>query len=414
MFDAHFHERLPEDVEEVLASAGIETRRQVLVDRIRNNKISMDGIPIPTSLLPRVFPGSYRCVIEDTCRKATEQHFKWLSSQTDEDVLNGLKLNNALVRVGVLRNIPDVLTGVIRYDLAVVGEPSISNPPVFIELNALNYHGPAWNHRLPKAYLEAFPELSDLVDFHDVMSDFDANFSEIARNKKVLMVIEEDPEYEEYTTFANEMEARDFQVHVISDNEMKEAVKERRIKMYPDRAIYNGRHYDMLFLRTYDDTLGVNKNRSVLRNIVQSGVPIHDHPAVLLLEDKLRVAKPVTRRMMKMLKHNPGSHVLKRRIGSGGRGVYVGYSMTQVLSNINPAKWCIQDRYDFNTTETHPTDGDRNKAIIDLAAYFAYKWERGKGLTRGKLSGIMVRSSQTGYVVNLSSGGCFVPVFYKK
>lgn len=411
MFEDHFREDMPIDVLRAITSGDFDSKREKLLASQKRSRFSMDGKILPISFFPRVLTRSYNKTIEDVCRRFTEDFLSRLYNP--DRVPSDLTMFRMLLKDGAIECLPDKLVGGMRYDLALVGRPKHDNPPHVLEVNVLNYHGVGWVPLVRDIYFSAFPELSDILEAHDMNSALAENFSRMG--KSFVMVVEDDPGYEDSSVFRRSMRRYGIDIRAMSDEEFTRRLSDRTLKLSPEGVKVDEKHYDAVYLRAFCDTRQIMRYRSAVREIIRSHVPTYDYLGGLLLEDKLLVSMALDEPMRKKLKTDPSGRVLKKRIGSCGASVYVGEEIKDLINDdIAPRNWCVQEMLKLNTMLTYPSDGVGKLGIVDIGCYVTYSFIKGEGLKDFKVAGIMVRSSQNSYKVNISNGGCFVPVFYRK
>ncbi len=438
MFATHHHETLPDRVSEVLGSIDTGQRNRKLRHRAEIDKISSHGETLPVSVLPRVLPRDYARTVSEVCRLLTRLHLDTLYDPKVNRDLNGSKLATILQEDGALENLPDVLIGTGRYDLAVVGEPSANNPPGVIEFNLLDCGGVGWVPTVNDLYLQVVPELTGLVQEDQFFSSTSKYFRRLGN--KFLMVTDDDLDFEDYALFRRDMAIRDVYFKHITVEDFAKGVLDGTIGLSVDGVTQSTNSYNALYLKGLSMDDEVEANREVVRRIIQSRVPMYEHPSLLLMENKGIIGMlpegrdlsdeeralagkvipenvRLTRELIEKLMEHPEHSVLKKDTGHMGSSVYVGESMIPVLKDIkDPSGWCVQRKYKLNTTEVYPTNGEIGNGIVDLGAYVSFCYdsrmpERDRLLSCG-VSGLLTRASQRSHVVNIKQGGCFVPVYF--
>ena len=96
------------------------------------------------SVIPRILPASYLPAIRRSARDITECLMKILSLP-DRELLailpRGPITDYLIGELGVLKHRPRRLCGSLRFDMAVEGPPTPSNPPVLLEVNEIGFDG---------------------------------------------------------------------------------------------------------------------------------------------------------------------------------------------------------------------------------------------------------------------------------
>ncbi len=445
MFGSHYHETIPEDVRGIFESRR-GNAKQALEARLVERNVTMDGERImPTSYLPRILPKSYEKVVERACRLLTEAMLETAYNSQGELEIAGL--NRSLIRhTTVLQNMPQKAVGTYRFDFAVCGRPSESNPPKLLEANCVDYGGTGWVPDTMQAVLEILPELQRIVNYKDIREGMAENFSEMGGS--MLFITAGEASYPDYALFERGVRQHGIRIGSISDDDFREAHLNGRVKMNSAGIeIKSGSargHYDFIYPRCFTTRGEMAYLREAVNEIIDRQVPLYDNLFGMLLENKSAhpiFAKqaeklfcmddftflknvfvssvPLDDKIKEELAKKQDGKVLKSCDGHMGKKVFAESAMLPVLKGIKrTAGWLVQDFVRINTAELEPLDSEAFRGIVDLSVYVSYVFDSSKQkrerMQEFSVSGYLCRSSGSSYTVNVSSGGCFVPVFFLK
>lgn len=436
MFEEHYHEEMPRHIKRFFDEINNESFRETFRQNLVMQNITWDGNkPVPVSLMPRILPKDYEPVIERACRLITESIFNLAYSKSEVLKLPGLS-STLVDELHILDYLPKKIIGSARYDLAICGKPSTANPPRLLELNMLDYGGAGWVPGINDSLLKSANGLSDLVYVKDIVDGMVTNLRNLGRS--VLFVYEDDFSYADFNNFERDIYPF-IRVCAMQDKEFFTTIRNKKAYMGKDGISLkiNGkdRHFDFIYLRALSTIEEINNAKDITQAMLQSQVPMYDSFLGLLLENKSALSLFVNsnspsfarkifldscsldEKLSRTLLNNPKDSVLKHSDGHFGSTVFVEEEMLPILKNIKDySGWCIQDFVKLNTSNVWPLGKDSFEGIVDLAVFVNYIWNSekplGKRLEHCSVGGYLCRSSSNNFKVNVSSGGCFVPLFF--
>jgi hypothetical protein len=186
---------------------------------------------------------------------------------------------------------------------------------------------------------------------------------------------------------------------------------------------------DAVYLRALDGPAafagphGVT-NRRTLETLLASGVVFHDHPLLLLAEDKelgwLVARDPaladVVPRSLPPATVPPaesGHWVLKLRDRHSGEGVFL--EPAEMAAHWDAPDAILQERINPDPFPVVTVHGHRGDAVADLAVHVSYRYDVARRkLVTAEIAGYFSRFSLTGGKVNLCTGGGIVPVLSER
>src|SRR3989344_864038 len=205
------------------------------------------------SLIPRILPANYKPVVEDSCRLLTRLVLDTLYDNKINHKLNGSKLATILKEEGALENLPNVLVGSARFDLAVQGDPTPDNPPGLIEFNLVDYGGIGWIPRMNKVYLNHMKELPFLVEHDNFIPSFYRNFMHLGN--RFLMVMDGGTQYEDYDLFREEIRKYGMRFDPISCDDFA-----KEVTFSANSLNWQGTRYDAIYLKAFSMEEEVESN----------------------------------------------------------------------------------------------------------------------------------------------------------
>lgn len=165
-------------------------------------------------------------------------------------------------------------------------------------------------------------------------------------------------------------------------------------------------------------------NRRTLETLLASGVAFHDHPLLLLAEDKelgwLVARDPalaaVVPRSLPPAAVSPAEAdrwVLKLRDRHSGEGVFL--EPDEMATHWDAPDAILQERIHPDPFPVVTVHGYRGDAVADLAVHVSYRYDVGRReLVTAEIAGYFSRFSLTGGKVNLCTGGGIVPVLSER
>jgi hypothetical protein len=186
---------------------------------------------------------------------------------------------------------------------------------------------------------------------------------------------------------------------------------------------------DAVYLRALDGPAAfagphAATNRRTLETLLASGVAFHDHPLLLLAEDKelgwLVARDPalaaVVPRSLPPASVSPAEAdrwVLKLRDRHSGEGVFL--EPDEMATHWDAPDAILQERIHPDPFPVVTVHGHRGDAVADLAVHVSYRYDVGRReLVTAEIAGYFSRFSLTGGKVNLCTGGGIVPVLSER
>ncbi len=186
---------------------------------------------------------------------------------------------------------------------------------------------------------------------------------------------------------------------------------------------------DAVYLRALDGPAAfagphAATNRQTLETLLASGVAFHDHPLLLLAEDKelgwLVARDPalagVVPRSLPPASVPPAEAarwVLKLRDRHSGEGVFL--EPAEMAAHWDAPDAILQERINPDPFPVVTVHGHRGDAVADLAVHVSYRYDVARRkLVTAEIAGYFSRFSLSGGKVNLCTGGGIVPVLSER
>lgn len=186
---------------------------------------------------------------------------------------------------------------------------------------------------------------------------------------------------------------------------------------------------DAVYLRALDGPAAfagphAATNRRALETLLASGVAFHDHPLLLLAEDKelgwLVARDPalagVVPRSLPPASVPPAEAarwVLKLRDRHSGEGVFL--EPAEMAAHWDAPDAILQERINPDPFPVVTVHGHRGDAVADLAVHVSYRYDVARRkLVTAEIAGYFSRFSLSGGKVNLCTGGGIVPVLSER
>jgi len=194
-------------------------------------------------------------------------------------------------------------------------------------------------------------------------------------------------------------------------------------------VVVNDLACDAVYLRSLDGPAAFGgpraaTNRQTLERLLASGVVFHDHPLMLLAEDKdlgwlverdpsLAAVVPRTVPATAFPEAVPPGWVLKLRDRHSGEGVFL--DPAEIAAHRTEAAAVLQERITADPFPVLTVHGHEGEAVTDLAVHMSYRYDVGRRrLEVAEIAGYFSRFSLTGGKVNLCAGGGIVPVLSER
>lgn len=445
MFESHYHEKIPQEIKDIFES-GKRNAKQALEAMLLERNVTFDGERIlPTSYLPRILPANYETVVEKACRLLTEAMLETAYTCPQELDIPGLN-RSFIKQTNVLKNMPKKAVGTYRFDFAVCGKPSENNPPKLLEANCVDYGGAGWVPDTMQSVIETLPQLQKAVSYRDIREGMARHFKKMGES--MLFITAGETGYPDYALFERAIRQHGIRVGSISDDDFREAHIDGKISMnsmgIEVRSGSAKGHYDFIYPRCFTTRGEMAYMKEAVNEIIDAQVPLYDNLFGMLLENKsmhrafARQAKkmfspgdfrflgnvfvssaPLDDKIKKELEKRQDGKVLKSCDGHMGKRVFAESAMLPILKSIKRTLgWVVQDFVKINTAELEPLGSQAFRGIVDLSVYVGYVFDstmqKSRRMQEFSVSGYLCRSSGSSYKVNVSSGGCFVPVFFQK
>lgn len=396
-----------------LAEADAATRERFLETAIARRAYDRrDPEPCDLSLVPRVVTRAGGAVIAEAARRVVEASLGWaLDVHASGRSVPGYSLDWVRGEVG---RPPAELVGDVRLDFLVAGGRLRLLEAGWVNLSAFDYAPQA-----ALALVDAVPALAAWFHVERPVAAMRRRLLERGVRRLAILV------KEEHTVYA----ANDFALIAAAL-----APIETLVVAEPDygRLAVAGRGVrlgdvplDAVYLRALDgpDAFAgrhAASNRATLRLLLGSDVLLHDHPLMLLAEDKdlgflvardpaLAAVVPATARPAEVDPAEAARWVLKLRDRHSGSGVFLDEEAMRARWH-EPAA-VLQERIvpdPFPVTTVH---GHRGAAVADLAVHVSYRYDvAARRCLVAEVAGYFSRFSLTSGIVNLCSGGGIVPV----
>ena len=448
-FDQHHHEEHPRHIE------NFKKRKTEVYNHKTSlwNAFSDSGFPDildqDCSIYPRVLPGSYLPVINKTAKDITEMVMKLISLPENEVSAifpQGPVRDFLLKELKVIKHRPDRLVGSLRFDMAIVGEPTVNNPPKLLEINEIGFDGLA---RMPFIHDTLFSLMPDLKKKYFVLDTSTAEIKNMKRLGNSLARFQTDCYNWDEECLLRRAKERKYDLRLITPqnynldvdthdypllSEEKIQVKDGMMKVGKD---WYPESFMVSFALTIQDYI---EQKNFYSKIVREQVP-HYGPFVTGLFASKSIlailADPALRRKMlgsssrlqnsilpaHMLTDvkgeallNPEKYVVKYVDGFGGEHVFMDKELVKTIKKIPRAKlheWVIQKRVNLNTIGIDGFLSHPKRAISDLGVFVQYDWSNGK-FNHFEVGGFLSRATNTSLKVNISSGGSQVGVMFTK
>jgi hypothetical protein len=400
-----------------LADADPATRRRFLdaaIARLAYDR--RDPEPCDLSIVPRVVTRAGGAAIAEAARRVVEASLAWaLDTHASARPVPGYSLD--WVRGEVVRP-PAELVGDVRLDFLVAGGRLRLLEAGWVNLSAFDYAPQA-----ALALLDAVPALA--TDFHVERPVMAMRRRLLERGVRRLAILVK----EEHTVYA----ANDFALiaEALAPIETLVVAEPAYALLAPaGRGLRLGDvPLDAVYLRALDgpDAFAgrhAASNRATLRLLLGSDVLLHDHPLMLLAEDKdlgflverdpaLADIVPATARPAEIDPTDAARWVLKLRDRHSGSGVFLDEEAMRARWH-DPAA-ILQERIVPDPLPVTTVHGHRGAAVADLAVHVSYRYDvAARRCLVAEVAGYFSRFSLTGGIVNLCAGGGIVPVLSER
>jgi len=400
-----------------LAEASTEARERFLkAAEARGAYDRRDPEPSDISILPRVVS---RALAADLA--AVSRRIVAASIERALDIQAGREPAGDVPLAWIARlrtRLPATLLGNVRLDfLLQQGRPRL------LETGWVNLSGVDYAPQAALALLDGQPALADELMVERPAERMRQRLLEAGVRRLVILV------KDDHTVYA----ANDFALirRAIEPIETL-LIPERefgRLRAGPAGLLVDELACDAVYLRSLDGPAAfagprAAANRRTLELLLASGVVFHDHPLLLVAEDKdlgwlvardpsLADVVPRTIPAGQLAEADPVSWVLKLRDRHSGEGVFL--DRTAIAAHRDDPAAVFQERIEPDPVGVLTVHGQRGEAVADLAVHVSYRYDvRRRMLEVAEIAGYFSRFSLTGGKVNLCAGGGIVPVLSER
>lgn len=448
MFSNNYHEPIPLHFARLFEDTG---KLKSKLWEAFNNTGLMGICEDDCSVIPRILPGSYLPVIKDTCKDLMLFLMRLISLPPKElmAILPPSPVADYLIReFGLLKHRPRRLTGSLRFDMAIVGKASASNPPKLFEINEIGFDGTGRSSLIQEILLDIIPGLRERVFCLDTAASEVRNMLRLGKNFARFQYDSYNWEEEVIVRKAKEIGLK---LRLVSpsvfgtdiENGCEMLARER--VHFKDKRVYVGADAGPCdaFQMSYSFELGDYKEAPVFfRNLIRARTAqyspfytslIAPKTILVVLSDNALVRRivgaPRARRLKDTIlparllngcladvKHNAKKLVIKYADGMGGEMDYIGSEMKPMLKRISAKErkyWVAQKRVHMNTMTVHGILSRPRRVIADLGVYIHYDWD-GERFTNLSIGGLITRATNKSLKVNVSGGGIQVPVMFDR
>ncbi len=400
-----------------LAEASTEARGRFLAAaEARGAYDRRDPEPCDISILPRVVS---RALAADLA--AVSRRIVAASIERALDIQAGREPAGDVPLAWIARlmtRLPDTLLGNVRLDfLLEQGRPRL------LETGWVNLSGVDYAPQAALALLDGQPALADTLMVERPAERMRQRLLEAGVRRLAILV------KDDHTVYA----ANDFALIQRAIEPIESLlVPERefgRLRAGPEGLLVDELACDAVYLRSLDGPAAFTgpraaANRRTLELLLASEVVFHDHPLLLVAEDKdlgwlvardpsLADVVPRTIPAGQLAEADPVGWVLKLRDRHSGEGVFL--DRAGITAHRDDPAAVFQERIEPDPVGVLTVHGQRGEAVADLAVHVSYRYDvRKRVLEVAEIAGYFSRFSLTGGKVNLCAGGGIVPVFSER
>lgn len=448
-FGHHFHEESPKHIQHFRKSKrAVENHKNSVWNAFVDSGLS-DITDQDCSIYPRVLPGSYLPVINQTAREITEMIMKLITLPEPEVQAifpSGPVRDFLLKELKVIKYRPDRLVGSLRFDMAIVGDPSPLNPPKLLEINEIGFDGLA---RMPFIHDTLFSLMPELKKNYFSLDTSSAEINNMKRIGRSLARFQTDCYNWDEECLLRRAYEKKYDLRLITPSVYNLEVetddypflRSEKIQIKGGKIKIGKDWYPESFMVSFALTIkDYQESQSFYAQLVKQQVP-HYGPFVTGLFASKSIlpilADPMMRRKMmgssskldqaiipaSMLENwrseallNPKQYVIKFVDGFGGQQVFMDDDLVKTIKKIPVKKrneWILQKRVNLNTIDIDGILSRPKKAISDLGVFVQYDWSKGK-FNHFEVGGFLSRATNTSLKVNISSGGSQVGVMFSK
>jgi hypothetical protein len=399
------------------------------------------------SVLPRILPLSYFKTIEKSAHEICQAIFR-LITLPEAEVLAifppGPMRDELIQNLKVLKHRPDRLIGSLRFDMAVVGEPTAKNPPKLLEINEIGYDG-----------LSRYPYIQETMfrlrpKFQSHFKSFNTSEAEIKNMRRMGSSLarfqQEDYNWDEQLLWQT-AQRKKFDLRLISpaqfrctvDLEDNPLMTKASVKIKDHRLHIQDWQPDSYMISFALEPSDFHRAPDFYAQLVAKKVPqyapfltgLFASKAILaILSDPIIKNRflsdcdlsnsilpaqmaPVSRSLALQC---PGDFVIKHVDGYGGEQVFMDQELTRTLKKLPKNEWhewVVQKRIRMNTIDIDGMLSRPRTTIADLGVFVQYDWSQGR-FNHFEVGGFLSRATNTSWKVNVSSGGAQVGVIFDR
>lgn len=448
MFAGHHHETLSPRIARLFRNSG-----ELRID-LWNAFVDSGLLGIcddDCSVIPRVLPLSYLPVIRQTCQDFMWFLMRFLSLPEREiaAILPPTPITDYLIgELGLFKYRPRRLTGSLRFDMAVVGRPSASNPPKLLEVNEIGFDGTGRSSFIQETLLRIVSGLREQVVCLDTAASELANMRRLGRD--IVRFHGSDYNWEEEVLLAK-APRHGVCLRLVSPTALEVEIDADCPRLARERVVFRGGRLSIgkdrqppdacQFAYSFD-LKDYQEAPEFFRNLIRSTTPQYSPFWTALIAPKTILAVLSDKRLVRRLVGAAAARRLEQAIlpasllegreeeaarradrlvckfgdGMGGTHDYIGRALRRTVRKIPREKrrhWILQERVHLNTIGVHGILSRPRRVIADLGAYIHYDWD-GRRFTNLRAGGFITRATNRSLKVNVSGGGIQVPVMFEK
>jgi hypothetical protein len=393
-------------------SSAAERERFLAVAERRRAYDRRDPEPCDISILPRVVTAAQAAALGPICRRIVRASIeRVLDLHAGREPATDVPL--AWV-AGLVPRLPAEFIGNVRLDfLLEQGRPRLLEGG-WVNLSAVEYAPQA-----ALALLEGDPALADHFHVERPAARIRERLAERGTRRMAILVKERHTVYA-----ANDFElirglVRPIESVLVAETDFAS------IRGGDGCIVVNGLPCDAVYLRALDGPAAfagphAATNRRTLETLLHSGVAFHDHPLMLLAEDKelgwlvgrdpaLADVVPRSLPPATVPRAEAARWVLKLRDRHSGEGVFL--EPAEMAAHWDAPDAILQERIHPDPFPVVTVHGHRGDAVADLAVHVSYRYDVARReLVTAEIAGYFSRFSLAGGKVNLCTGGGIVPV----
>lgn len=400
------------------------------------------------AIFPRVLPASYFKTIEKTSREICTAVMKLISLPEKEVKAifpKGPNRDYLINELKILKYRNSRVCGSLRFDMAIVGEPTANNPPKLLEINEIGFDGLA---RFPFIHDVLFKIAPELRKKYFVFDTTTAEIKNMRRFGQSLVRLQpESYNWDEILLHRRAQEMK-FDLRLISPTQYGYDINQKKFPLMgvEKLKVKNGK---LQFGQWMPDSLMMSfalneedfiENHDMYAQIIRQKVKHYGPLITSLFASKAILAilaDPMIRRMTlgsesilqdsilpaRMLPDSrelaltyPNEYVIKHVDGFGGEQVFMDQQLKNTIYRMHPKKvheWVLQERVKMNILNLDSFLAKPRKTIADIGVFCMYDWHRDH-FKHFEVGGFISRATNTSWKVNVSSGGAQVGVMFRK